>query len=83
MTVGRSSRHRRDSDDVKTGWQMAEDRRRWTKATPSRCTGTFEDGGDGHGKNLEIQHQRPVVDVFHIQFHPVVERNIAAAIDLP
>src|SRR5687767_7556465 len=42
-----------------------------------------EHGGDGFHENLEIEAQRPVVDVLQVEFHPLLEVDRVPARDLP
>jgi len=45
--------------------------------------GTPENCRDCACQNLQIQPQRPLVDVAHVELHPFLERNGAPAVDLP
>src|SRR5689334_16176670 len=38
---------------------------------------------NGLGDDLQVEPERPLVDVLHIQFHPAVEAQLAATTDLP
>src|SRR5665213_3318875 len=44
---------------------------------------TAQDRWEGLHKNLQIQTERPGVDVSEIQLNPLIEIRIGAAIDLP
>src|ERR1019366_7284286 len=43
----------------------------------------LNDGGNGFGQDFDIEAERPLVDVLHIQLHPLVEVDGAAPVDLP
>ena len=43
----------------------------------------FQDRGDGGGEYLEIKQKRPLADVRHVQFHPLVEGRGISPADLP
>lgn len=36
---------------------------------------TFDHGGNGLDQDLEIEPEGPLVDVLHVQLHPLVKRN--------
>ena len=42
-----------------------------------------KDGRNRLGKNLQVQPERPLIQIFEIQEHPLVEGDSAAAIYLP
>src|SRR5215467_7969197 len=44
---------------------------------------TSQDCGDGQRQNLDIEPERPTVDVLHVQNHPLLEGYGIAAGDLP
>ena len=46
-------------------------------------SGAFEHCRDSFGQYFKVQKQRPVVDVFHVELHPLLEGNVGAAVDLP
>ena len=35
------------------------------------------------GENLDVEHRRPIVDVFEIELDPLIEIDLIAAMDLP
>src|SRR3954467_4561938 len=43
----------------------------------------FHHSGNGLQQNLQIQHARPAIDVFHVKLHPALERDAAAPHHLP
>src|SRR5437773_2772579 len=49
----------------------------------SACAARQDDGGYRAKQNRSIESQRPTVDVFEIQLHPLFKRKIAATGDLP
>src|SRR5579863_426269 len=55
------------------------------REAPQRSGGPAppEDGGNGLGENLQIESERPPVDVLQVEHHPAVECQIAAPADLP
>lgn len=44
---------------------------------------SLQNGGNGLRQDFEVEPERPVIDVFHVEFHPFFEGNGAAAVDLP
>src|SRR5579864_1771244 len=44
---------------------------------------TLQNCRDRLDQNLQVQPQRPFVDVLHVEFHPFLERHRAATIHLP
>src|SRR5712692_1167564 len=49
----------------------------------SACAARQDDGGYGAKQNRSIESQRPTVDVFEIQLHPLFKRKVAATGNLP
>src|SRR5690348_16730070 len=46
--------------------------------------GAAQDGGNRAQENLEVEPERPVVNVFEVEAHPFLEvGNLVAALDLP
>jgi len=53
------------------------------KNNPLSCAGSTQDCRDGLGKDFQIEPQRPMINIVHIQFHPLVKPDRASAVDLP
>src|SRR5215472_3804505 len=49
----------------------------------SCCAGSPEHSRDRQRQNFEIKPQRPAIDILHVQYHPLVERNAVSAGHLP
>src|SRR5579871_6328950 len=54
-----------------------------TQHSLSMCAATREHRGDRPDNDLYVPPQRHRVDVEQVQFHPVLESDVAAPIDLP
>src|SRR5688500_3191536 len=48
-----------------------------------RCSCRPEHGGNGSGDDLQVEPQRPLVDVLHVELYPSFEAQITATTDLP
>jgi len=48
-----------------------------------RCAGTLNDGWNCPRLGFDIQPERALIDVLDVEAHPLVERDGAAAADLP
>jgi hypothetical protein len=44
---------------------------------------SFQNCGNGSCQDLKVEPQRPMLDVLHVEMHPMVERNRAPTVDLP
>src|SRR5436190_20471401 len=52
--------------------------RRWRLIRPASC----EDGRDGHGEDPQVAPQAEILDVVPLHGDPLVERELAASVDL-
>ena len=46
-------------------------------------TSSSEHGGNSLGKDLNVQPERPFIDILEIKLHPLLEWNGVSAVNLP
>src|SRR5205809_5805847 len=49
----------------------------------SSGAGSFDHGRNRLHQDLQVEPERPLIDVLHVQLHPLIKAEIAASVDLP